>query len=350
MKKTAILIVVILFLLKSSSSFAAIDERVRLVVFPFSNTQLQALDMHLASVLNSELLKYSFIEVIPVEVVRQKLLDIEPALMWTGDEGGVREGGIYWRINSKVVETVHQSGFADYYVYGDYSEFGSQWRIKASISKSSASMPEESFLLHGSSEEEIADKLIELAEKIKLWLNSVYVLNQAENAIRDFMGKLISYDRSVRKIASLVKTKPDLIPLRALLLDLYIKEEANNSKAVDEGLNLINLYNHIKEDDIRYILSLSLDPFEVVARSYEEEGEWSKVIDVRLRALEVFPLNMQVHKNKLGEAYYFSALKSESKGIKEEAYIGFRSAVQYLSPSSKYYDSAVRSFRSSIIK
>jgi tetratricopeptide (TPR) repeat protein len=264
--------------------------------------------------------------------------------MWTGEEGGYREGGIIWKIDTKIIESVHYNGFADYYIFGDYSGLSKKWSIIAHISKNALSEPDETFILKGSSEDDLYKKLSELAEKINKKLSKVYVLNQAEDIVRDYMGNLFNYDAAVEKMSSIVKKNPDLIQLHALLLDLYLKEKNNMDKAAHEALRIIDMYDPSYENEVRYILSLSLDPFDVIAREYEAEKKWTETIEVRNRALMIFPANMSVHKNKLGEAYYFEALSYETMGSKEKANINYNNALKYLNPSSEYYGPAAKGF------
>ena len=53
---------------------------------------------------------------------------------------------------------------------------------------------------------------------------------------------------------------------------------------------------------------------------------------------------MSIHKNKLGEAYYFKALLFKEKGSKEEANMYYKNALIYLNVSSKYYGPATKGY------
>ncbi len=106
---------------------------------------------------------------------------------------------------------------------------------------------------------------------------------------------------------------------------------------MDEGLKIISLYDPSQEGDTRYLLSLSIDPFDAIAEVYEEEKAWENAIEIRNKALELFPYKPDSHKKGLGRDYYFFALSLKKEGYNAKALENYKKAMNYMSTSSKYF-------------
>jgi tetratricopeptide (TPR) repeat protein len=320
--------------------------KIRIAVFPFNDVQSEYLDMSIPAVLRAELSRYDFIEIVPVEVIREKIYEIEPSFLWTEREGVVNTGGILWKMEPIIVEEVRENISAQISIYGDVVRFGDKWRIDAYISKKKIIGPEDSLniaSIDGLKYEEIPDKLKELAKEIAGLLKKDHVLSEAEEDIRRYKGGQYTYSTVIKKMEGHVNLYPKSIPLRALLLDLYLKEkEKNREKVINEGLKIINLYDPSREEDVRYLLSLSLDPFDAAAEAYEKKEDWKNAIYLRNKAVKLFPLGKTNHKNGLGHDHYFFALSLEMEGQNAEALESYRKATTYLQPNSTYYEAAVK--------
>lgn len=78
--------------------------KVRLAIFPFNDMNTETLDTNIPAVLRTELSRYEFIEVIPVETVTKKIYEIEPSIVWTEKEGGGKRGGILWTVQPNLID------------------------------------------------------------------------------------------------------------------------------------------------------------------------------------------------------------------------------------------------------
>ncbi len=316
-------------------------EMVRIAVFPFNDIQSEAFDMNVAVVLRSELSRHDFIETVPVETIRERLYEIEPSYLWTEKRGRKKRGGILWRIEPEVVEEVRRKESSDFSIYGDLTRFRSRWRVDAYVLEGSDLKPKTSFTTTGSRDEEIPDRLAVMAKEIVDWLMTGRVLDIAEEEIRHYMGGLYTYSVVLEKIKKHVDSFSESIPLHALLLDLYLKEkEKYQDEIIKAGLKIITLYDPSGEEDIRYLLSLNIDPFEVTARVYENKKDWNKAIDVRNNALKLFPYRVDNHKIALGKDHYLFALSLEKRGEKAKALENYRRALIYLPRFSEDYKQA----------
>ncbi len=351
MKKIRPLIItlcILLILLSTSGvSFSASPEagKVSLAIFPFNDVRQNSLDMNIPAVLRSEFAGYGFIEIVPVEVIREKLYEIEPSFMWTGKEDSKKRGGILWKIEPKVVEKINERVTAQFSLYGDLIRFGNKWRVDAFVIKEGESGPGRSFSLTGIKDEEIPVRLTEISKSIAAWLRKDNVLNEAEEDIRQYKGGMVSYPGVIVKMKKNISTVPESIPLRALLLDLYLEDkDTNREDILSDGLKIIDLLKQPENSDTRYLLSLALDPFDAVAGVYEKKQDWDNAIAIRDKALRVFPYNSELHRKGIGRNYYYIAKSFEEKGSREKAMESYKTAISYLQPSSGYFTQAMDGF------
>jgi tetratricopeptide (TPR) repeat protein len=190
--------------------------------------------------------------------------------------------------------------------------------------------------------DELPAKLTGISKSIADVLRGESVLNTAEEDIRQYKGDMISHDMAISKMKKHISAVPESIPLRGLLLDLYLEDkDRNRGDILDYGLKIIDLMKETENADTRYLLSLALDPFDAVAAVYEKKQEWDNAIVVRDKALRSFSYNLELHKEGIGRDYYFLAKSFEEKGSREKAMESYKTAVTNLQPSSDFYKQAM---------
>jgi len=190
----------------------------------------------------------------------------------------------------------------------------------------------------GTTYSELSEKVSDMSAAIAAWLKGERVLGRAEEDVRRYLGRIVSYSDTVDAIERYVHEYPQSMPLRALLLDLYLKEKkVYKQKVLEEALTIIDLYKTRAYSDTRYLLSLSLDPFDIAAEAYEEREDWSKAISIRDRALKAFPFKKIRHRDGLARDHYFQGRAYEEKGQATKALEQYQQARGYVSTSSEYH-------------
>lgn len=332
------------FLMASALPLSASAEngKVSLAIYPFNDVRRNSLDMNIPSLLHAEFSGYGFIEIVPVEVISEKLYEIEPQFMWAEKEGSVKRGGILWKIEPRIVDKINETVSAQYSLYGDLINLDDTWRVDAFLEKEGEAAPVKSFRLSGKKADEIPAKLTGMSKSIADLLKSDAVLNGAEEDIRQYKGGMVSYSEVTGKMKKHISTVPESVPLRALLLDLYLEDkETNREDILSDGLKIIDLMKQPDNADTRYHLSLALDTFDAVAGVYEKKQEWDKAIAIRDKALRLFPYNSDLHKEGIGRNYYYLAKSFEEKGSRDKAMESYKTAVSYLQSSSDFYKQAM---------
>jgi tetratricopeptide (TPR) repeat protein len=333
----AMLLLIMFFL----SPVSASDKKnpLRIAVFPFNDIQSQSLNFKISSILENELMRYEFIRVLPVEIVREKIYEIDPAFLWTEKKGMKKRGGILWKVEPLIIEEINKNISADYYVFGDFITIENEWKLDAYISGNKITGEKIPFAMQGTTYEEFPVKLKELAILIADWLKYRYTIEEAETDIRRYMGNLFTHSHVVDKIRKYINSYPESIPLRALLMDLYLKKKDVFSRELfNEGVQIVNLLNSSTADDTRYLMSLSLDPYDVIAGMHEKNEDWANAIKLRSRAIQRFPGNSEKHRRMLGNDYFFKASALEKAGQKSEALKNYKEAMHYLNSRSEFYD------------
>ena len=338
---SAVLLIILLTLVFPFHASADV-EKISLAIFPFNNIGDDSLDMQMPALLYSRLSQESFLEIVPVEVIREKLYDIEPQYMWAEQKDAVKKGGIFWKIEPRIIKRVDDMVSARFSIYGDIVKFNDSWHVDVYFMRERDPDSEKSFHLAGVRGDDIPLKMGDIARAIADLLREEHIISVAEEEMRLTLGGIYSYDAAIKKLERHVNDYPGSVPLRALLLDLCLKEKGTHIDSImNNGLTIMKLLEQRNEDGRRYLLSLSLDPFDTVASVYEKRKKWEDAISVRNSALRVFLFNERLHKKALGEDYYRLAGESEINGGQANAAEHYRKAIEYLDPSSEYYRMAV---------
>lgn len=316
--------------------------KVSLAIYPFNDVGRHSLDMNIPALFHAEFSGYAFIEIVPVEVIRNKIYEIEPQFMWTAKEDSVKKGGILWKIEPRVVEKINEAVNAQFSLYGDFTSSGESWTVDAFLIKDGEAESARPFSLTGLKYDELQAKLTDMSNSIAGLLKGDAELSGAEEEIRKYKGGMDSYAEVIGKMKKHISAVPESVPIRALLLDLYLEDKnSNREEIVSNGLKIIEMIKAPDNTDTRYILSLALDPFDAVAVIYEQRQERDKAIAIRDKALRLFPYNFELHKEGIGRDYYYIAKSFEEKGNRQKAMDNYKNAVTFLQSSSPDYEQSM---------
>jgi tetratricopeptide (TPR) repeat protein len=322
---------------------AGLTQKARLAVFPFIDAESHMLRMNISSIFQRELLKYDFVEIVPLEREGDDIYEIEPSHLWTGVERGRKQGGIIWNIRHQVIEEIRAAKNAEYAVSGSVLRSGGQLKMEVRVTKTERILSKEQVpaFSTGAAEptyKELSEKVPDLASAIADWLKKEHMQGKAEEEMRQYLGRIISYADTVNALEGYVREQPRSIPLRALLLDLYLKEKTKyQQKILEEGLTIVELFKTAEMSDTRYLLSLSIDPFDIAAEAYEENGDWENAISMRERALVLFSFRKRKHRDGLARDLYILGQAYEKKGHTARAFEHYNRAREYVSASSEYH-------------
>jgi hypothetical protein len=299
MKRIIFLIIAIAAAVALLNSAALAEMKKKVTLFPFSDLSSHHLDAASTSWVAAELLKKGFIELVPPEVVRQRIYDMESDSFWTGKKGKKNTRGTLWKIQPEMVDKISRGFTSDYSVYGDISRSEGKREIRTYISDRNANVLKV-FSVSAENRDEMPQKLAKLGRDIAAFLARHDIVEAAEEEVRKYLGMLSSLPTVIGKIEKMSSSSPESLPLKAILLDLYLKDEtAYGNKIFDSASEIIKIYDPANGDDTRYLLSRYLDPFDVLAEQYEARGDWKKSIEIRERALRDFSFFSEKHKTAI---------------------------------------------------
>jgi hypothetical protein len=334
----------------------------KVTIFPFNDLTVSRIDLQSSAIIEAELSKIGFIELVPAEVVRQKVLDFEPAFLWTGRMTGrstsrtttrntsqnsaqssaqssiqnttrnidQSTGGILWNINTRIVEQVSRGLSSDYSVYGDVTGGKDKLQINVRITDNDAKVLR-TISAAADDRDGLPQAYTRIGKRAASFFEEATVVERAEDEVRSYLAGLDSIGGVVAKVQRTANRYPRSMPLRAILLDLYLREKALYSSRIEAAANeVIELYNPANGDDARYLAALYLDPYDVLAAPYEARRNWTRAIAIREKALRDFPFFFHQEKLALGHAYFMMAQEFELKRDGNRAANYYRKAISVL--------------------
>lgn len=304
-------------------------------LLPFNDLNRKEVDLTIPSLIQTELAGYEGLEVLPMDVVMKEIERVRPELLWEEESSK----GMWLIMERERIEKVKPALSADILLYGDRSRFGDVVRVNIYLSKKGKEGLYKTFSVEGR-EEELPEKLKEVSKEIASFIASEGALKRAQEYARGYRGGIYTYEVTLRAIKGLLE-KWGSVRIEAIYLSLLLERgKEREGDILKEGKRLIELYDPLREEDTRFLLSLGLDPFDTVARIYESEGRLKEAIEIRKKALEVFPYNRKRHTKALGKDHYLLGLSLEEKSNREEAKRHYREALRLLPPSLEEYRKA----------
>lgn len=354
MKRVGLCVIVIFSLVGFMQTVAFSEVKKKVTLFPFNDLSASQLDLKSTAIIEAELSKNGFLSIMPAKVVRQKVLYYEPAFLWTGQASGQttsqtttqtgnqnttqnttrQSGGILWNIHPRIIERVARGLSSDYSIYGDISVNNKKWEATARLSDNHANVLR-TFTATADSQDKLYGELTRMGRRISAFFEEFTVVARAEDEVRRYLAGFYSIETIIGKIQEMALLYPDALPLRAILLDLYLKDKTAFSERIrPTAERIISIYNPTNGDDTRYLLSLYLDPYGVLAEYFEAREEWARAIEIREKALQDFSFFADEQKKGLGHAAFMLAQEFEQRRNKARAAEYYRKALAVLPSGS----------------
>jgi hypothetical protein len=359
MKRILLCVIVISAVIAMCDAVVFSEVKKKVTLFPFNDLSTSRIDLQSTGIVSAELSKNRFLELVPAEVVRQKIFEMEPAFLWGGQTSGQtttqtssqtanqttnqnttqntarQTGGILWKIRPRIVEQVSRGLSSDYSIYGDISTVKGNKVVKVHITDGSTNVLK-TFNLTAKSGDELPEKLAVLGRDISSFFLGFTAVDRAEEEVRKFHGGFYNLETVVGKVEAISRAYPSSLPLRAILLDLYLRDKSLfNEKITSMASGIIENYNPANGDDTRYLLSLYLDPYDVLAERYEARRNWTASIRVREKALREFAFFADRQKQAAGHAAFMLAQEFDAKKDRKRAAEYYMKALSFLQSGSE---------------
>ncbi len=305
------LLALIVFSIVTASIVAGNDPKPQVVVFPFkSNQSLQGLLQGIEDVLRSELIRsgyfivveqermYEFIkETVLYNFIKIEDVDVETAL----PRATIVD--LFARVDLKVNIRIAEKLKADFAVKGSLNQFGEKFRADIEVVNVKGKETLGALVGECDSQERISEMMEEISQQIVDVCKGASILNDIDHIQGSYQQGNFTYEETSDRLKSLSCEMPGSFLIHCALFLHYLGHHEMRDGLIEEGEEVINLFNPDSEADIRYLSLLGMDPFYELANVYSTMGKIDNAIKVYNRAIRVYPLNHTRYYKQLGVLY-----------------------------------------------
>jgi len=300
----------------------------KIVVMPFRDYTQMNMEEMVPDILRSMFMQSGYFEPVDREIIYEKVSTLITSDMiklenvtkgadgaWTTDQVDLMS-----RLDTKTVKKFGRQLKADYVLKGNLSLIGSTLRIDAELIGVKAKKTLGSITVEGSPEELSSGIIKELSYKITNFCRDLNAYDDALGIIGLYNQGQYTFEVSEKKLKQILSITNDAVGIRASLMVLYlskIRKEENAliaDKVIEEGMKiLMHLEQEFDENVLQIFSTSGIDPFDEIARILSKRGEHEKAIEVYIKAIRVYPMNIANHYKELGLLYLNNG--SEDKAI-----------------------------------
>ncbi|MBM4064083.1 MAG: tetratricopeptide repeat protein [Planctomycetes bacterium] len=295
------------------------DIKSKVVIFPFKNS----VDSNLSStpigdapikgvedVIRSELIRSGYFTIVEqertFEFVRETVLNNFFKVDNVDVKTAVSEANIvdlFAGVDLKMVVRVSERLKADFAVKGAINQFGDNFR--ADIEVVNVKLKETVSALVGEceSKEKISEMLEQLSQQIVNVCKGVNVQSEVDHIQSSYQQGKLTYEETVGRLKKLSSGMPGVFTIHCALFSNYLGHPEMGDNLIEEGEEILNLFDADNEEDMRYLASLGIDPFYELANVYVVMGKLDRAIEIYRRAIRVYPMNHAKYFKQLGVLY-----------------------------------------------
>lgn len=295
------------------------DIKSKVVIFPFKNS----VDSNLSStpigdapvkgvedVIRSELIRSGYFTIVEqertFEFVRETVLNNFFKVDNVDVKTAVSEANIvdlFAGVDLKMVVRVSERLKADFAVKGAINQFGDNFR--ADIEVVNVKLKETVSALVGEceSKEKISEMLEQLSQQIVNVCKGVNVQSEVDHIQSSYQQGKLTYEETLGRLKKLSSEMPGVFTIHCALFSNYLGHPEMGDNLIEEGEEILNLFDADNEEDMRYLSSLGIDPFYELANVYVVMGKLDRAIEIYRRAIRVYPMNHAKYFKQLGVLY-----------------------------------------------
>ncbi len=287
------------------------DTKKRVVIFPFKNYWDSDRNIQGAEdIIRSELIRSGYLMVAEqervYELMREAVLsnfikienvDVETA----SPRANIVD--LFAHVQLKMVIRVAEKVNADFAIKGTLTQFGEKFR--ADIEVINVKEKNTETVLVG--ESELKDKIPEMLEQIAQQAVNVCKRASIEEDIDHIQssyqqGKL-TYKETIEKLKQLSEETEGVFEIHCIIFSYYLGRPEMINDLIEEGEKVMHLFNANREEDMRCLSSLGIDPYYELANAYIIIGKLGNAIEIYNKAILVYPMNHVRYYKQLGALY-----------------------------------------------
>jgi len=295
------------------------DIKSKVVIFPFKNN----VDSNLSStpigdtpikgiedVIRSELIRSGYFTIVEqertFEFVKETVLnnffkvdnvDVETAL----PKASIVD--LFAGVDLKMVVHVSERLKADFAVKGTFNQFGDNFRADIEVVNVKRKETVSALVGECESKEKISEMLEQLSQQIVNVCKGVNVQSEVDHIQSSYQQGKLTYEETLDRLKRLSSEMPGIFTIHCALFLNYLGHPEMRESLIEEGEEILNLFNADNEEDMRYLSSLGIDPFYELANVYVVMEKLDRAIEIYRRAIQIYPMNHAKYFKQLGILY-----------------------------------------------
>lgn len=287
------------------------DRKSKVVIFPLKNNQdLNCLIQGIEEVIRSELIRSGYFAVTEqertYEFVKEAVLYNFIKIEDVNVEAALPRANIvdlFAKVDSKVIIRVAERLKADFVVKGSLNQFGEKFRADIEVIDVKAKETSSALVGECESKEKIPEMMEYLSQQIVNVCKGANVQKEIDYIRSSYQQGNLTYEETSDRLKNLSSQMPESFLIHCALFLHYLGHQEMQDSLIEEGEEVINLFNPDSEADIRYLSFLGIDPFYELANVYSAAGKIDNAIEVYNRAIRGYRMNHIKYYKQLGVLY-----------------------------------------------
>lgn len=287
------------------------DIKSKAVIFPFknnvdSNTPMKGIE----DVIRSELIRSGYFTIVEqertFEFVKETVLNSFFKIDNVDVKTAIPKANIvdlFAGVDLKIVVHVSERLKADFAVKGTLNQFGDNFRADIEVVHVRLKETVSALVGECESKEKISEMLERLSQQIVNVCKGVNVQNEVDYIQSGYQQGKLTYEETLDKLKKLSSEMPGVFAIHCALFSNYLGHPELRDNLIEEGEEMLNLFNADNEEDMRFLSSLGIDPFYELANVYIVMGKLDRAIEIYRRAIQVYPMNHAKYFKQLGILY-----------------------------------------------
>ena len=287
------------------------DIKSKVVIFPFknnvdSNTPMKGIE----DVIRSELIRSGYFTIVEqertFEFVKETVLNSFFKIDNVDVKTAIPKANIvdlFAGVDLKIVVHVSERLKADFAVKGTLSQFGDNFRADIEVVHVRLKETVSALVGECESKEKISEMLEQLSQQIVNVCKGVNVQNEVDYIQNGYQQGKFTYEETLDKLKKLSSEMPGVFAIHCALFSNYLGHPEMMDNLIEEGEEILNLFNADNEEDMRYLSSLGIDPFYELANVYVVMEKLYRAIEIYRRAVQIYPMNHAKYFKQLGILY-----------------------------------------------
>lgn len=287
------------------------DIKSKVVIFPFknnvdSNTPMKGIE----DVIRSELIRSGYFTMVEQERTFEFVKETVLNSFFKVDNVDVKTSvpkasivDLFAGVDLKMIVHVSERLKADFAVKGTLNQFGDNFRADIEVVHVRLKETVSALVGECESKEKISEMLERLSQQIVNVCKGVNVQNEVDYIQSSYQQGKLTYEETLDKLKKLSSEMPGVFAIHCALFSNYLGHQEMRDNLIEEGEEILNLFNADNEEDMRFLSSLGIDPFYELANVYVVMGKLDRAIEIYRRAIQVYPMNHAKYFKQLGILY-----------------------------------------------